>query len=194
MDFIMNKMNLTEKNYPTSHRLTYAEALKICKTPQSFIKYVQDNKKEYWEIADFDKGEVALLYMAKEFFSPIWKMSKDFLDMVKGYCDEILELGTGGEVELYRGVRLEKEEDFNWNDVGNCWTYEYDSALEFLKYFTDTNKKPFLLSCTTDPDNIDWILSICLNLNTVNEKELRIYNVDKLDGVYIESVDPEDLD
>ena len=183
-----------EKNYPTAHKLTYKEALKICKTPQSFIRYVQKNKEDYWEKADFDKGEVALLYMAKKFQKPVSSLSEDFLEMVKGYCDEILELGTDGEVELYRGVRLNKESDFNWKDVGNCWTYEYDSALEFLKYFTDTDKNPFLLSCTTDPDNVDWILSICLNLNTVNEKELRIYDPDKLDGVYIESVDPEDLD
>ena len=183
-----------EKNYPTVQKLSYEEVLKICRTPQSFIRYVQKNKAAYWEPADFDKGEVALLYMAKEFFGPVSSMSKDFLEMVKGYCDELLGLGSEGEVDLYRGVRLNKESDFNWDDVGNCWTYDYDSALEFLKYFTDEKKNPFLLSCSTDSDNIDWILSICLNLNTANEHELRIYDTDKLDGVYIESVDPEDLD
>ena len=180
---------LREKVFNTGNRLTFEEVCKICSSPKRFIRYVQENKDLYFTVGEFDKVEPILSYIPREFFQPIYMISKDFLDMVYKYIKEILPLGEGGEVDIYRGVRLDDESDFDWNDIGNCWCYEWDSVFEFLKYFTDETKKPYLLTASTDSDNVDWIASICLNMTHINEKELRLYDVNKIEDPFIESAD-----
>ena len=184
---------LKEKYFKTANRLTYREACEICKTPRRFLKYIRDHKDIYYTAGEFNKVEPALQYITDFIYGGKY-CYQDYLEMLQIYFDEILPLGESGEVDIYRGVKLESEEDFDWNDIGNCWTYEWDSAIEFLKYFQeDKPGKPFILTASTDADNIDWILSICLNLTHVNEKELRIYDVDKIEDPYIESVEEDEL-
>ncbi len=181
-------LKMPEKMFRTAKRLTYEEAKRICRTPNSFLKYIRDNKDIYYTIGEFDKVEPALQYIT-DFVYGGKHCYKDYLDMIQTYFDEILPLGDDGDVDIYRGVRLNREEDFDWKDIGNCWTYEWDSCLEFLKYFTDDKKSPFILTASTDRDNIDWITSICLNLTHVNEKELRVYDVDKIEDPFLENAD-----
>ena len=182
---------LREKQYPTANRLTYEEACDICKTPKRFLKYIRDHKDVYYKAGEFDKVEPSLQYITDFIYGNKYCYS-DYLEMIQIYFDDILPLGKEQDVDIYRGVRLYDESDFDWDDLGNCWTWDWDSCLEFLDYWTDENKNPFIITASTDRDNIDWILSICLNLTHVNEKELRVYDVDKIDSPCIESFDEED--
>lgn len=186
--YIEPGQKLDEKVFRTAKRLTYEEAKRICRTPNSFLKYIRDNKDIYYTVGEFDKVEPSLQYITDFVYGDKY-CYKDYLDMIQEYLDEILPLGDDGDVDIYRGVRLNREEDFDWKDVGNCWTYEWDSCLEFLRYFTDDKRSPFILTATTDRDNIDWITSICLNLTHVNEKELRVYDVDRIEDPFLENAD-----
>lgn len=179
---------LNEKMFRTANKLTYEEACDICKTPRRFLDYIRKHKDTYYTIGEFDKVESALQYITDFVYGGKYTYS-DYLEMIQVYFDEILPLGKNEDVDIYRGVRLNNEEDFDWSDIGNCWCYEWDSCLEFLDYFTEKDKKPFILTASTNRDNIDWITSICLNLTHVNEKELRLYDADKIDDPSLEEAD-----
>lgn len=182
-------IGLSEKTFRTANKLTFEDACKICSSPERFIRYIQDNKSVYWSIGEFDKVEPVLSYVPEEFFCPIKYMSKDFIEMVGTYIKEILPLGDEEDVDIYRFVRLDKEEDFDWSDIGNCWCYDWDAVLEFGKYFTDESKNPFLITATTPRDNVDWLLSICLNMTHINEKELRLYDPNLVEDPYLENAE-----
>lgn len=186
--------HLREKTFDTAEQLSYAEALKICRNAKSFILYIQQNKDVYYSLGEFDRVESVLSYIPKEMFRPMRYIHKDFLDMVQEYLDKIMALGyNNSEIELYRGLKLKSEDDMDWDNVGNCWAYDYDSVPEFLRYFRDdVDGKPYLLSGVTDRDNIDWILSICLNLTHIDEKELRVYDETKIEDLYLEEIDEDD--
>ena len=186
--YILPGQILNEKMYPVSKKLTYEDACRICSTPERFLSYIRKNKDTYYTAGEFDKVEPALKYITDFIYGNKF-VYKDYLDMIQEYFDEILSLGKEGEVDIYRGVRLDDESDFDWDDLGNCWCYDWDSTFEFLKYFTDDKKNPYVITASTDSDNVDWILSICLNLTHINEKELRLYDVDKIDSPFIESAD-----
>jgi len=186
--YIEPGQKLDEKVFKTANKLTYEEACDICKTPKRFLKYIRDHKDVYYTAGEFDKVEPSLQYITDFIYGDKY-CYPDYLEMIQVYFDEILPLGENQDVDIYRGVRLDDESDFDWNDIGNCWTWDWDSCLEFLDYWTDEDKSPFIITASTDRDNIDWILSICLNLTHVNESELRVYDVDKIDDPYIESAD-----
>ena len=182
-------IGLTEKTFVTANKLSFEDACKICSSPKRFIRYIQDNKSVYWNAGEFDKVESVLSYIPEVFFQPISLMSSDFINMVQEYIREILPLGDEEDVDIYRFVRLDKEEDFDWSDIGNCWCYDWDSALEFGKYFTDESKNPFLITASTPRDNVDWLLSICLNMTHINEKELRLYDPNLVEDPYLEEAE-----
>lgn len=180
-----NNCLLSEKTFKTANKLSYEEACNICKTPERFLKYIRDYKDVYYTAGEFDKVESSLQYITDFIYGNKY-CYPDYLEMLQVYFDDILPLGKEKDVDIYRGVRLNKESDFDWSDIGNCWTWDWDSCLEFLDYWTDEGKNPFIITATTDRDNIDWILSICLNLTHVNEKELRLYDINKIEDPYIE--------
>jgi len=167
----------------------YEESKKICKSAKSFINYIRKHKDIYYESGEFDKVEYALNYITETIYGNKY-LGIDFEEMIQQYIDEILSLGEEEYVEIYRGLKLKEESDVNWDHLGTSWTYDYDSALEFLKYFTDKYEgKEFVIQAETHRDNIDWILSICLNLTHINEKELRVIDDTKIEDPYIEEVD-----
>lgn len=180
-----NNCLLSEKTFKTANKLSYEEACNICKTPERFLKYIRDHRDVYYTAGEFDKVESSLQYITDFIYGNKY-CYPDYLEMIQVYFDDILPLGKEKDVDIYRGVRLNKESDFAWSDIGNCWTWDWDSCLEFLDYWTDEGKNPFIITATTDRDNIDWILSICLNLTHVNEKELRLYDINKIEDPYIE--------
>ena len=104
-------MILQEKHFPTANKLTFEEACKICSSPKRFIRYIQEHKDDYYKPGEFDKVEPVLKYIPRDMFKPIYLINEDFLDMVAEYCQEILSYGDTGEVDLYRGVRLDEELD-----------------------------------------------------------------------------------
>lgn len=187
--YIEPGQNLTEKVFKTANKLTFEDACKICSSPERFIRYIQDNKSVYWSAGEFDKVEPVLSYVPEEFFCPIKYMSKDFIEMVGEYIREILPLGEEEDVDIYRFVRLDREEDFDWSDIGNCWCYDWDAVFEFGKYFTEGGKNPFLITATTPRDNVDWLLSICLNITHINEKELRLYDPNLVEDPFLENAE-----
>lgn len=184
---------LREKVFNTGNKLTYEEACEICKTPKRFLNYIRKHKDIYYKAGEFDKVESSLQYITGFIYGGEYCYS-DYLDMIQEYFDEILPLGKEEDVEIYRGVKLESEDAFDWNNIGNCWTYDWDSAIEYLKYFQeDTPGYPFMISATTNRDNVDWILSICLNLTHINEKELRLYDESEIEDPYIEAVEEDQI-
>lgn len=190
----LEEKKLREKTFTTTQRIPYEEVCKICSTPRKFIKYIQANKDMYYESGEFDKVEPALSYIPDMMFRPIRYIDDDFMEMVGKYIKDILSLGKDNEIELFRGMRLESEYDLDWNDLGNCWSYDYDSAIEFIKYFIDESMGgAHIITAITDRENVDWILSICLNLTHINEKELRLYDSSAVEDPYIEEVDEKDL-
>lgn len=182
-------IGLSEKTFRTANKLTFEDACKICSSPERFIRYIQDNKSVYWSAGEFDKVEPVLSYVPEEFFCPIKYMNKDFIEMVGEYIREILPLGEEEDVDIYRFVRLDREEDFDWSDIGNCWCYDWDAVFEFGKYFTEGGKNPFLITATTPRDNVDWLLSICLNITHINEKELRLYDPNLVEDPFLENAE-----
>lgn len=192
-----------KKEYAATSRLTWEESKQICKTPYSFIKYLRAHRDEYYSIGEFDKVESSLKFVTEYIFGEDDVSAKDkafykgaewrknFYAMLKEYFKEILSLGEDDEVEVYRGLKLDSDAEVDWDNIGNCWSYDESSVEEFLNYFTDNirGSKNYIIQATTDRDNIDWILSICLNLTHINEKELRLYDGNDVYDPYCYSID-----
>ena len=87
------------------------------------------------------------------------------------------------EIILYRGVELLGEVEPDTIHPGICWTFDKETAIQFVSQFDDDdpNNAPCILTGKTDISNVDWLLSLLLNADEPDEKEIRIWDDSKIE-------------
>ena len=87
------------------------------------------------------------------------------------------------EITLYRGVELVGDADPDIDHPGVCWTYDKQTAIDFVSQFDDDdpNKAPCILTGKTKVSNIDWLISVLLISDEPDEKEIRIWDDSQID-------------
>lgn len=84
---------------------------------------------------------------------------------------------------LYRGVELIDEVEPDTIHPGICWTFDKETAINFVSQFDDDdpNNAPCILTGKTDISNIDWLVSLLLNADEPDENEIRIWDDSQID-------------
>lgn len=118
--------------------------------------YSTDNKEEYYDDDFwFDTEEQALLY------------AEEVLDMFQGFDNPF---------PIYRTIAIGKWDDLNHEDLGNHWSFDRESAINFAGYNTSGN---VLISAMIRKEDVDWEQTIQLyeqfSGNWTDEDENEIY-------------------
>ncbi|MFA5999864.1 MAG: hypothetical protein WC783_02695 [Candidatus Paceibacterota bacterium] len=65
-------------------------------------------------------------------------------------------LASDPTIKIYRAISAKSKLDINLEYLGDAWSFEMDSAVEFGSH----NGSNFLITAETTPSNIDWEQSI----------------------------------
>lgn len=86
-----------------------------------------------------------------------------------------------GEVQIFRTIWVNEIGEINFDNLGICWTYNPKniSLLEDI-HLKKTKDYKIRFAGTTPSDNIDWIYSLFLDIETGYNQELRVYNPKKV--------------
>lgn len=114
-------------------------------------------------------------------------LTKDVaVDTLEETVNSILEITnwfSDKNIHIFRGVELTPDdEEPDLVSPGLCWTWDKDTAENFAEELDScTNSDsaeyaPCIIEGTTDIENIDWLLTILLNIDEPEEKEIRTYN------------------
>lgn len=116
----------------------------------------------------------------------------EVLDFIDEATDKMFSLSNlvnpNEEVILYRGIELMGEAEPDAEHPGICWTFDKDTAINFVNQFDDDdpNNAPCILTGKTKITNIDWMVSLLLNADEPDEKEIRIWDDSQIEVIDIE--------
>lgn len=116
---------------------------------------------DFFELTDLEKGEF---------------LRNRFLTLLNA-CN----YQKGKKINIFRVIGVDRIEEINFEEKGVCWTYNPKniSFLEDIHLEKNKNYK-IRFARTTSSDNIDWIYSLFLDIETRYNQELRVYNPKKV--------------
>lgn len=86
---------------------------------------------------------------------------------------------AGSKLHLYRAIILEEGEEADLECPGTCWTPAKEYALDFVDSILDEDLELDFDACIIESDvdfeDVDWVLSLCLNAIEPGEKEIRVF-------------------
>ncbi len=91
----------------------------------------------------------------ENYYFNTYKQASEWADMV---IDVFNSLQNKEEIRVYRAVYLKNKNDLKYDDLGESWSFDKNSAIEFGFH----NNSNYLLSGIVYPYNIDWEESIKL--------------------------------
>lgn len=109
------------------------------------------------------------------------------LDAIDSATDRIFDLTSlvnpNEEITLYRGIELMGDAEPDADHPGICWTFDKKTAINFVNQFDDDdpNNAPCILTGKTKISNVDWLVSLLLNADEPDEKEIRIWDDSKIE-------------
>ena len=109
------------------------------------------------------------------------------LDVIDSATDRIFDLTSlvnpNEEITLYRGIELTGDAEPDSDHPGICWTFDKETAINFVNQFDDDdpNNAPCILTGKTKISNVDWLVSLLLNADEPDEKEIRIWDDSKIE-------------
>ena len=112
---------------------------------------------------------------------------REALNVIDEATDTIFSISNlvnpNEEIILYRGVELLGEVEPDTIHPGICWTFDKETAVQFVSQFDDDdpNNAPCILTGKTDISNVDWLVSLLLNADEPDEKEIRIWDDSKIE-------------
>jgi len=107
--------------------------------------------------------------------------------------NETLELFSSlpNPIPIYRSIKVHSKEDIDLDDLGESWSYDKDSAINFAKNQAGGN---YLLSGRTNFTNVDWKTTLELfymfsrRFDGYDENEINIINSDEIYDVKINKI------
>jgi hypothetical protein len=93
-------------------------------------------------------------------------------------------------ISIYRTIKVKNINDIDYDDLGESWSYEKESAINFAKNNTNGN---YLISGKTNFDNVDWNNTIKLYflfsddvIDDSSEDEINIIDSDDIFDIVVE--------
>ena len=110
--------------------------------------------------------------------------SKEYLD---SYVDEIIEIFDSfpKEFPIYRSIYVKSEENINWDNLGESWSFDFESAKQFGRH----NGSNIILSAFVNENNVDWVetlrryLIFSGNQEEDDEHEIVVIDTDELKDI-----------
>lgn len=107
--------------------------------------------------------------------------------------NETLELFSSlpNPISIYRSIKVYSKEDIDLNDLGESWSYDKESAINFAKYQAGGN---YLLSARTKFTNVYWKKTLDLfykfsrGYDGYDENEINIIDSDEIYDVKIDKI------
>lgn len=107
--------------------------------------------------------------------------------------NETLELFSSlpNPIPIYRSIKVHSKEDIDLDDLGESWSYDKDSAINFAENHAGGN---YLLSGRTNFTNVDWKTTLKLfykfsrRFDGYDENEINIINSDEIYDVKINKI------
>lgn len=162
-------------DYNNSERLTVSDAHTLCLDPDMLAEYFWSHRDEYTHIREIDSYTDGEQFYA-DHIEQIDKITNRIFDLTS-LVDE------NEPITLFRGVELGPEDvEPDTKNPGMCWTYDYDTAENFVNQFdseTNADYAPCILTAQFKSKDIDWIYSVACMLDEPDEKEIRIYKDSK---------------
>jgi len=74
------------------------------------------------------------------------------------YVDDIINIFNSfpEEFPIYRSIRVKSKDDIRWEDLGESWSFDFESAKQFGRH----NGSNIILSAIVNEDNVDWMESM----------------------------------
>lgn len=94
-------------------------------------------------------------------------------------------------IPIYRSIKVYSKEDIDLNDLGESWSYDKESAINFAKNQAGGN---YLLSARTNFTNVDWKNTLELfykfsrGYDGYDENEINIIDSDEIYDVKIDKI------
>jgi hypothetical protein len=107
--------------------------------------------------------------------------------------NEILDFFNSLEnpIPIYRSIRVKSVDDINYDYLGDSWSFDKQSAVNFAKNQAGGN---FLLTAKTKFDNVDWKMTIELffifsdNYDSYDENEIKIIDSDEVFDIEVTKI------
>ena len=162
-------------DYQNSENLTVSDARILCLDNDMLLEYLWKHRDEYSHIREIDSYTDAEQFYA-DHIEQIDEITNRIFDLTNLIDDDEL-------ITLFRGVELGPDDvEPDLENPGLCWTYDYDTAVNFVQQFDsemDANYAPCILTAQFKSEHIDWIYSIACMLDEPDEKEIRLYKIAK---------------
>ncbi len=94
-------------------------------------------------------------------------------------------------IPIYRSIKVESINNIDYNWLGDSWSFDKQSAINFAKNQANGN---VLLSAKTNFDNVDWKNTVRLyylfssNYDSYDENEIKIIDSDEIFNVKTEMI------
>lgn len=134
-------------------------------------EYFFNNKEQYSHIREIDSATDSERFYAEHVES---------IDEATNKIFDFTNLTNENElITLYRGVELGPEDiEPDVNDPGMCWTFDYDTAENFVSQFDMANNPdyaPCILTAQFKAKDIDWLYSVACMIDEPDENEIRVF-------------------
>ena len=173
----INQETTFTKFSQSSKKLSFEKVKQLFNNPEALMKYYFNNSENYTCCQVF---RAALEGKDFENFRKILQSS------VEKVIDKLQKLfnfqDSTNKITLYRGIVLfEVEPDLE--HLGICWSYEKAGAVDWVNNLCseeDPNDAPCILTGETTMDNVDWLMTVALLVDSPEEKEIRIWDEKKI--------------
>ena len=154
------------------------EFIELLANKKDICQFIWDNK----ELLGDSAFNITKANSLEEFES---KWEKRLYDAADFLLDVINDADT--KLHLYRAIILDKGEKVDLECPGTCWTPAKEYALDFVNGLLDDDLELDFDTCVMESDvdfeDVDWVLSLCLNAIEPDEKEIRVFKNARFYGI-----------
>jgi hypothetical protein len=162
-------------DFQNSEKLSISDLHTLFLDTDMLTEYLYTHKDEFSNIREIDSATDS-----ESFYSE----HVDQIDEITNRIFDLTSLNNEDElITLFRGVELGPEDmEPDMEEPGMCWTYDYDTAVDFVNQFDpsqDADYAPCIITAQFKAKDIDWLYSAACMLDEMDEKEIRTYKDSK---------------
>lgn len=173
------------EQFSTSQKHESIEYIKhLFSNPEELANYYYKNHDNYEFCKEFDS-----------FYNKNTEQSKkEFIRLLNKCIPTISSKMNEDWIQLYRGVEITSVSP-DLDDPGICWTWDRETAEDFIyekdevytKNCEDKSSAAELAPCIiygkSNIDNVDWLMSLLLNIDEPLENEIRVFDGKKVEDL-----------
>lgn len=150
--------------------ISIKDFIELLSNKKDICQFIWDNKDLLGESAFNITRANSLEELESKWEKRLYKAADFLLNVINN---------AGSKLHLYRAIILEEGEEADLECPGTCWTPAKEYALDFVDSILDEDLELDFDACIIESDvdfeDVDWVLSLCLNAIEPGEKEIRVF-------------------